>query len=102
MLVFNPSKIKIYKVKFWAVYFKYEDEYYLLHYGGDLYEEATTLYHKILDENGKYELKVIASKYNNCIPKCVYKTTTYSHINRVDFVMSLLKDGFINGIDLCL
>lgn len=102
MLEWNPSEIKIYKVKLWAMYFKYENEYYLLHYGGDLYDEVTTLYHKILDENGKYKLEHISSKYGNHIPSCVYETTTYSHINRCDFVLSLLKQGFIDSVKLSL
>lgn len=38
----------------------------------------------------------------NHIPSCVYETTTYSHINRCDFVLSLLKQGFIDSVELSL
>lgn len=97
MIFLKPEKIKIYKVKPWAVYFKHDNEYYLLHYGGDLYEEKTTLYRKILDNNGKYELKYLHSCYGNKIPSCVFRSQVYSHINKIRFIYCLTFHGFIKS-----
>lgn len=97
MIYLEPEKIKIYKVKPWAVYFKHGDEYYLLHYGGDLYEEKTVLYKKILDNNGQYELKYIHFCYGKKIPNCVFESNVYSHINKKRFIYYLTFYGFIKS-----
>lgn len=94
MIFLEPEKIKIYKVKLWAVYFKHENDYYLLHYGGELYEEKTVLYKKILDNNGQYKLKYLHSCYGKKIPNCVFKTKVYSHINKNQFIYYLTVNEF--------
>lgn len=97
MIFLEPEKIKIYKVKPWAVYFKHENDYYLLHYGGELYEERTVLYKKILDNNGRYELKYLHFCYGNKIPNCVFESKVYSHINKNRFAYYLTFHGFIKS-----
>lgn len=97
MIFLKPEKIKIYKVKPWAVYFKHGNDYYLLHYGGELYEEATVLYQKILDKNGQYKLKYLHFCYGNKIPNCVFESKVYSHINKNRFIYYLTFYGFVES-----
>ena len=65
----NINKLKITKIKDWAIYFTYDNARYLLH--ANTY---TTLYkRKPLNECGKFELQWMCSKYGYLIPNINYR-----------------------------
>ena len=53
------NKLRLYKIKPWAIYFEYDGQKYLIHEGDDDYEYAVTLYKKNINEHGYYELEEI-------------------------------------------
>ena len=97
------SKLKITKVKYWAIYFDYDGEKYLLHGSSVDYEYSITLYKRVpLDNNGKYSLETIYGRFTStdCIdeflkqkhPKC------YKHIDKEYFVKKLTYNGYCYGM----
>ena len=71
------NKFKIYRYKYWALYFKYNENYYLLHLSEEDYEPVTTLYFKTIDTNGNYALSPIKSEYGRYIPSMFTNGKTY-------------------------
>lgn len=95
----QASKIKITKVKPWAIYFDYEDKKFLLHESSDCYESSTTLYERI-HKNGKYELKTIKSYYGQIISLNYFSKKsgrTYSQINTNIFLRKLVYKGLVQN-----
>lgn len=97
------SKLKITKVKDWAVSFKYEDKYYLLHGSCDDYEYGITLYEKINGNNRKLEtIKGMLTSSDDVKHRYIRpinerwkgKSITYSHIDKEYFVKKLAWNGF--------
>lgn len=95
------SKLKITKVKNWAIYFTYDDEKYLLHGSCSDYEYGLHLYKRIpINECGKYKLDFIdgalatsdyiKNKYIKFFGKCL----CYKKIDKEYFVNKLTWDGF--------
>lgn len=99
------NKLKITKVKRWAIYFTYDNERYLLHGTSDCGESGVTLYKR--NWNGtKFKLERIASdwgdenveyEYIKSIPRNT-NTLVYAHIDKEYFVKKLSLDGFVYGI----
>lgn len=96
MIYLESEHIKIYKVKPWAVYFRYKDDKFLLHVCNGTYT-TTSLYYKEVDMYGNYKLSLIHSDWGDKIPNCVFETTTYSHINKREFIYYLTLYGFIDS-----
>ena len=58
------NKLKIYKIKGFAIYFKYDKEYYMIHEDGDGYEYTIRLYKKHIGDKRKYKLEFIDCPVN--------------------------------------
>ena len=104
LTITDKSKLKITKVKDWAIYFTYCDEKYLLHESTDCYDSVVTLYKRLpVNDNGKYELEWLHSNPYSDIPTIEYKkknkywTGTNSQVNIDKFVYDLTKDGFFES-----
>lgn len=100
------SKLTFTKVKDWAISFKYEDKYYLLHGNCDDYEYGITLYEKIDGNNRKLEAikgmltssDDVKYRYIKPLNECWKgKSITYSHIDKEYFVKKLAWNGFCNS-----
>ena len=99
LIITDYDKLKITKVKYWAIYFEYDGEKYLLHCDGELYEEVTTLYHRIpINNKGFYKLEIVNRYYGNKIPwlKCNYNKHTLSAIDKVEFVYKMKEYGYFD------
>jgi hypothetical protein len=109
LIVKDLSKLKITKVKSWAIYFDYDNEKYLLHGSSEDYEHSIRLYKRIW--NGKkYELDCIFGKftitedvkykYIKPINAKYFKkdTIVYSQIDKEYFVKKLTFDYYFGGI----
>lgn len=99
------SKLKITKVKDWAVYFDYDGEKYLLHGRTEDYEYDITLYKRMpLNDKGKYKLEYIFSKISTSdYIKSIYikyfsKQMCYKHIDKEYFVKKLTYYGYCYGM----
>lgn len=99
------SKLKITKVKPWAIYFDYDCEKYLLHGRQEDYEYDITLYKRVpLNDKGEYKLEYISSKISasdyieNMYIKYFSKQMCYKNINKEYFVKKLTYDGFCCGM----
>lgn len=93
------SKIKIRKVKAWAIYFDYEGKKFLLHESSDCYERSTTLYERLL-ENGRYKLKPINSYYGNIITLNYFSSKagrTYSQVDTKKFLRKLVYEELVQN-----
>lgn len=100
------SKLKITKVKQWAINFDYEDKHYFIH-GRYEYGEGSgqDFYERILDENGHYELIHITSKWFEEDNLPVYyiknyhkfRNYVYNQIDKDFFVKQLTKIGFADS-----
>lgn len=92
------SKLKITKVKVWAIYFTYDNERYLLHESSEDYETYTTLYKKEpINESGKFKLKWICNDIGRCIPHINYKySRTYNQIDLNRFLWDMTWEGFFD------
>ena len=97
------SKLKITKIKSWAIYFTYDNQRYLLHEND---EDTVSLYKRVpININiGLYKLERITYKYgrleNYRYIKMKDKKTypyIYSHIDIENFIIQLTKDGFVYG-----
>lgn len=98
------NKLKITKVKTWAIYFTYDNDRYILHESSEDYETFTTLYKKEpLNDSGKFKLKWICNDMGRCIPylthKCNkriehYESRTYNQINLRKFLWDMTWEGF--------
>lgn len=75
--IVDIKKLKITKVKSWAIYFDYDGEKYLFHESTDDYETSHTLYRR-MDMNGKGKYKL---EYMKCggITNCGLK---YAYLDR--------------------
>lgn len=97
--IIDPRKIKITKIKNWAIYFDYDGEKYLLHESVDGYEKNNTLYKKSYDGN-RYELEFITSNpymdIHHLIP-VMKKGKTYKSIDKIKFANMLTYYEFANG-----
>ena len=100
------SKLKITKVKTWAIYFDYDGEKYLLHgSSGDDYEYNIILYKRVpLNNKGKYNLKYICGQptSNDGVEyryiKYFGKQICYKHIDKEYFVKKLTYNGYCYGM----
>jgi hypothetical protein len=100
-------KLKITKIKNWAIYFTYNNDRYILHESSKDYETYTTLYKKVpLNESGKFELKWICNDVGRRIPyihyKCerrikVYESRTHRQIDLDKFLWDMTWDGFFDS-----
>lgn len=100
------SKLKITKIKVWAIYFTYNNERYILHESSEDYETYTTLYKKEpLNDSGKFKLKWICNDVGRRIPyiyhKCSkiaknYESRTYNQINLDKFLWDMTWEGFFD------
>lgn len=94
--ILDLSKLKIYKITRWSVYFKYDGQKYFLHESVDGY--CTTLYKKDM-KNSKYileDLKILGIPIRVLIPH-KERTQTYTSI-RNEFVFRLTYYGFADGV----
>lgn len=101
------SKLKITKVKPWAIYFDYDNEKYLLYGRNEDYEYDITLYKRVplpLNDKGKYKLEYIFSQISasdyikSTYIKYFSKQMCYKHIDKEHFVKKLTYDGFCYGM----
>ena len=100
----NLDKLKITKIKSWAIYFTYDNNKYLLHLGdADEYDTITTLYLRTpINNTGQYKLEPIVWHYGDFIPSIKYKTKkkydgTLSQIDKQDFVWILTWNNIIES-----
>lgn len=103
------SLLGITRVRDWSICFDYDDKHYLLHGKSEAGEASgQEFYERFLDENGKYELKHIKSKWfiNDNVAwdyiRCNYNKQSnpivYSQIDKEFFAYKLTKRGFAAGI----
>lgn len=103
------SLLKITKVRDWSICFDYDGKHYLIHGQSEPGEgSGQDFYERILDENGKYDLKHIQTKwftdenvawdYIRCNFSVRNKPIVYSQIDKKFFVYKLTKRGFASGI----
>jgi hypothetical protein len=93
------NKIKIRKVKAWAIYFDYEGKKFLLHESSDCYESSTTLYERVL-ENGRYKLETIQSYYGKIITLNYFSSKagrTYSQVDTEKFLRKLVYKELVQN-----
>ena len=100
------SKLKFTKIKDWAINFKYDDKYYLLHGNCSDYEYSVTLYEKINGNNRKLEvIKSILTSSDNVKHRYIKPLNerlksdqiTYSQVDKEYFVEKLAWNGFCNS-----
>ena len=101
------SKLKITKIKPWAIYFTYNNEKYLLKGRSSDYEYDIQLYHRIpINNKGQFQLEWIAGRMwttdniaNYFIKDYGRKhTVIYSHINKEYFVKKLVRKEFCTSL----
>lgn len=104
LVITDLSKIKITKLKSWAIYFEYNSDKYLLHESTDDYDTTVTLYKRIpYNDFGKYELEYLCSKPYMEIPSIEYnkkkkhRIGTHSQINIEKFVYDMTFDGYFSS-----
>ena len=102
--IIDSSKIKITKLKDWAIYFDYDSDKYLLHESVDGYDSSIALYKRIPSNDfGKYELEWMKSDNFVDIPTIEYNkkhkhwSGTYSQINIEKFVYDMTYDGYFSS-----
>lgn len=79
LIITDLSKLKITKVKNWAIYFNYDNEKYLLHGSCCDYEYSSNLYKRI-PINNKYELVYMAGEY------------TWDDYIKGEFIKNIIKE----------
>lgn len=102
LIITDLSKLKITKVKDWAIYFNYDNEKYLLHGSCCDYEYGYNLYKRIPDiSKNRYKLDCIARDFSDddCIrheftKESVKRGFTYSQIDKEYFVNKLVEWDF--------
>lgn len=101
LIITDLNKLKITKVKNWAIYFNYDNEKYLLHGSGECGEYTYTLFKRVHIFNDKYELKAIFSDRstddyvaNEFIKESKKNTLVYDQIDKKYFIDKLVEWGF--------
>lgn len=107
MKIDDTTKLRITKIKNWAIYFTYDNEKYLLHESSEDYETATTLYKReVVNEHGKFKLIPLKSGYGGQIPNIKYKTNNriknynsrpFSQIDMNNFVWDMTWKGYFSS-----
>lgn len=100
LIITDLNKLKITKVKDWAIYFNYDNEKYLLHGSYCNYEYSSNLYKRI-PINNKYELVYMAGEYTwddyikgEFIKEYHKRTLVYNQIDKEYFVNQLVRWEF--------
>lgn len=100
LIITDLSKLKITKIKDWAIHFTYDNEKYLLHGSCCDYEYSSNLYKRI-PINNKYELVYIAGECTcddyikgEFIKEYYKRTLVYNQIDKEYFVNQLVKWEF--------
>lgn len=100
LIITDLNKLKITKVKDWAIYFNYDNEKYLLHGSGECGEYSSNLYKRI-PINNKYELVYIKGEYTcddyikgEFIKEYYKRILVYNQIDKEYFVNQLVKWKF--------
>lgn len=101
LLIEDLDLLQVYRVKDWAVYFKYSNKYYLLHTRIDSERSLFTLYEKKVNSNGEYELNYLYTSHSslsiNDLIRYLYNGSVYSQLDKKYFNNQLLKYDFIDG-----
>lgn len=90
--------LKITKIRFYAIHFKYKGKEYMLHDSGECGEEYIKLYHK--DRNKLHYCSKVAGCFKiRKFIRCGYSyregNITYSHIDKEYFLKQIEKLGLI-------
>lgn len=107
----DVDKLKITKVKSWAILFDYDDKHYLLHSDSEEGEgSGQTLYERILNENGNYVLYAVESKWylegslisdyvrlSKTLNRIYSSTIVYSQLSKRYFAYKLTLNGLACG-----
>lgn len=102
LIITDLNKLKITKVKDWAIYFNYDNKKYLLHGSEYEYDYKYSLYKRKPVSNNRYELETISEKYTNndyvtneFIKESSKRTLVYNQIDKEYFVNKLVEWGFV-------
>lgn len=104
-LIFSDlSKLKITKIKSWAIYFTYNNKHYMLKEIGECYYHDFSLYERVIDDNGFIkEVNWLCDGSIESIDECIrYRNNkhyricrTNKHIDKKYFVEQLYNNGYI-------
>lgn len=101
LLIEDLDLLRVYRVKDWAVYFKYSGKYYLLHRRIDAERSLFTLYEKEVYANSKYKLNYLYTNTSELsidnLIRYLYSGSVYNQIDKKYFVNQLLQYGYIDG-----
>lgn len=104
LVISDLDKLKITKVKYYAIYFSYGDRYYILKEGSDSYYSDFELYERVIDKNGYIkEVNYLCSGSIEYVEECIrYKGRNCfrlhganKHIDKEYFVEQLYNNGYI-------
>lgn len=104
LVISDLDKLKITKVKYYAIYFSYGDRYYILKEGSDSYYSDFELYERIIGTNGYIEeVRFLCGGSIEYMGECIrYKGQkrfslcgANKHIDKKYFVEQLYNNGYI-------
>lgn len=108
LIISDLSKLKITKIKSWAIYFTYNNKHYMLKEIGECYYHDFSLYERVIDDNGFIkEVNWLCDGSIESIDECIrYRNNKHyricranKHIDKEYFVEQLYNNGYIERIE---
>lgn len=105
LVISDLDKLKITKVKYYAIYFSYGDRYYILKEDNDCYYSDYDLFQRVIYNNGYIkEVKYLCSGSIGCMEECIRHKGrncfrlhgANKHIDKEYFVEQLYNNGYIS------